>query len=193
MVTLALAAASLLAARAEAASAVAMRTGAAAADFHGELSHERARPSYFVGARYAPVSEEGGSSTWAGLGFDVLSSSVHQRHDAFPYETDQRLDVLAFLVLPHVCHGTDGLALCGGIGLGTVNVNSPANRQDYGTWHYEASARLPLAALGRDGTGRAAWNAELVAKYVGKVEQRVEERDAAFWLIAYGLGVGRSF
>jgi len=143
--------------------------------FAGDLDGTERHPTVLVGVR-RPF-EDGAVA----LSFDVLRTEAMQRRGAFPYDRGDRLDVLAFLLLPQLCgEARAGTEVCGGIGLGTVNVNTEGDRQDYGTWHYEAAARQDLTA---------ALQLEVAAKYIGKIEQTREGDDAAFWLVTYGAGI----
>lgn len=153
----------------------ALRALGGVSGFAGDLDGSGPHPTALVGGRRA--FEDGTIA----LSFDVLRTEAIQREGAFPYDSGDRLDVLAFLLLPQLCgEARAGTEVCGGIGLGTVNVNTAGDRQDYGTWHYEAAARQDLTA---------ALQLEVAAKYIGKVEQTRAGEDAAFWFVTYGAGI----
>jgi hypothetical protein len=119
-----------------------------------------------------------------GLSLDVLSTKTHHDGNVFPYRQDDEIRILAFLFLPTACLRYIGLDIqaCGGIGQGTVNVNTSENRQDYGTWNYQLDLK---------------WGHDIViglmTKFVGKIEQRVEGKDSEFSFESLGVSLGKTF
>lgn len=156
------------------------------AKFLGDLSTEKSAPLYGFHLRHwlEPQALSPLLDLRTGLSLDILS--VKTRHDGnvFPYRQDDEIRILAFLFLPTFClHSNDlDLQLCGAIGQGTVNVNTSDNRQDYGTWNYQADLK---------------WGHEitigLMTKFVGKVEQRVEGKDSEFSFESLGISLGKMF
>jgi len=116
-----------------------------------------------------------------GLWFDVLTTSTRHHAQGFPYQDEEKLNLLVFQLMPSMCvNKWENVRSCFSLGLGTVNVNSPKDRQDYGSWHYEWSA---------DWRFMESVSVGFVTKYVGKVEQRRSGDDAEFWFWNYALGV----
>ena len=156
------------------------------ARFLGDLSTEKSAPLY--GFHFRHWHEPQGLSPLlnlkAGLSLDVLSIKTRHDGNVFPYRQDEEIRILAFLFLPTVCLHSNNLDMqvCGAIGQGTVNVNTDDNRQDYGTWNYQADLK---------------WGQEimigLMTKFVGKVEQRVEGRDSEFSFASLGVSLGKTF
>lgn len=153
------------------------------ASFVGDLTSERAVPLYGVHLRYwlPDVVEQ----PWkGGLSWDIMHADVRHEGDQFPYDPGASLHLLVFLITPTVCHevGFAALDACGGIGIGTVNVNSSANRQDYGSWSYQLD-------LKREHEVRIG----LMAKFIGKVEQTQAHRPSEFSVEAVGVSLAYDF
>jgi hypothetical protein len=116
-----------------------------------------------------------------GLGFDVLTTSTRHEANGFSFADEEELNLLVFQLMPSVCaERWHDVRTCFALGLGTVNVNSPKDRQDFGSWHYEWS--VDWRAIDEMSIG-------FVTKYVGKVEQRMDGEDAEFWFWNYALGI----
>lgn len=109
---------------------------------------------------------------------------THAAHDgtAFPFDTDADLRILGFLFVANLCARPDApLAVCLGLGEGTVNVNEPGDRRDYGTWNYLARLDVePWKGLVLTAQGR----------FIGQVEQQVAGVDSqfSFWTAQAGVG-----
>lgn len=80
--------------------------------------------------------------------------------------------MLSFLFVANLCwRALPALEGCLGLGEGTVNINAPGNRRDYGTWNYAAEIDWnPLSRLWVVARGR----------FIGRVEQQVEGVDSEF-------------
>lgn len=119
------------------------------------------------------------------LAIDALFTSTSHTGADFPYAAGADLTIRGFLFIPHLCgHLGPVVDVCGGIGQGTVNVNSTGQRRDWGTWNYQLMARFHL------------WkglSAALIAKYVGKVEQEVNGVGSDFSFFTGQAGVGWRF
>jgi hypothetical protein len=120
------------------------------------------------------------------LSINVVSTKVSHQGNIFPYPENSSLKLLAFLFVANLCHDPEltKWQICGGIGQGTVNVNSTNFRNDYGTWNYQ----LQLNYL---------YHHKIYfftqTKYVGKVEIQTNGNDAAFGFYTYTLGLGYRF
>lgn len=166
---------------ASAAPAVGVQYAALAARFVGDLGVDEPTLAHSVQIEALFVDAD----DWPLRGYlaiDVFWTGATHRGDVFPYPAGAELDVLGFLFIPHLCwRPAWPVAACGGIGQGTVNVNAPRDRRDWGTWNYqlrveaEPVEHLSVFALG---------------KYVGQVEQQVAGRDGAFALLMLGGGLG---
>ena len=152
--------------------------------FIGDLSNEKGTTVVdlqlellFVRANTLPLS--------GFLTINALFTSTHHTGSQFPYDDNAELTIRSFLFIPHLCgHLGDAVEFCGGIGQGTVNVNSEGQRRDWGTWNYQLMARFHL------------WkgvSAALIAKYVGKVEQEVDGVGSDFSFLTGQAGLGWRF
>jgi len=120
----------------------------------------------------------------ANLSINTLVTSATHDGDRFPFPADADLRVLSFLFVANLCYRpgeSHGLGLCLGLGEGTVNINAPEDRRDYGTWNYRAGVDLAL-------TDHLLLTAN--ARFIGSVEQQVGGVDGAFSVYTAEGGVG---
>jgi hypothetical protein len=154
------------------------------AALHGDLSKDQTVPVFALQWRKQEAADPGSASlSWRPYyGFEVLHGTAKAGKTDFPYDEGASLRFLGFFMTPGLCVQRElPLAACAGIGIGTLNVNSPDNRQDYGTWNYELAIRYPLteSVLMR-----------LAGKKVGDVEQTRQGSASHFWLTSILLGLG---
>lgn len=159
---------------------VGLQFGGAAAVFLGDLNQRTELP--VLDFQIKTLFYKNGAFM-SYLAIDVLTLSTINQSERFLFASDANLRVLAFLFIPHVCYlaASQHVSICGGIGQGTVNVNSDSNRRDYGTWNYQVQVDYYVA----DG-----WSVGLQAKYVGRVEQEIDGVDSFFTFVTAGLSVG---
>ena len=119
------------------------------------------------------------------LSIDTLWTHTQHDGEQFPFPADAQLKVLSFLFVANLCwQPVQALSGCLGLGEGTVNVNAPQHRRDYGTWNYAAELDWRLAS-----------GLSLVARgrFIGRVEQQVDGVNAAFSLYTATGGLSWTF
>ena len=154
------------------------------AAFHGDLTKDQSAPvkTAQIRAYAGPAGLMLGFPLEPFLGFEVLQVSTKAKTTRFPYISGSNLNPLGFFMTPGYCARLqESLALCASVGIGTLNVNSESNRQDYGTWNYEIATQYLLGERGF---------VKVVAKKVGDVEQTVGEQRSHFWLTSVALACG---
>ncbi len=155
-----------------------------AAAFHGDLTSDQSAPvkTAQIRAFDEPAGSMFGFTLEPFLGFEVLHVRTTATATRFPYLNGTKLNLLGFFMTPGYCARLqDSLALCAAVGIGTLNVNSQTDRQDYGTWNYELATQYLLGERGF---------VKVVGKKVGDVEQMVGEQSAHFWLTSVALAFG---
>lgn len=153
--------------------------GIGGSKFHGDLSRDSFRPTHLLSVGW-PFYQFENKSYYAYLQTELgMTNTAHDGLD-FPYGPKASLRILHFLFIPTICKVWTRTHLCGGIGQGTVNVNSHGNRRDYGTWNYVAALKYQI---------HKDLYALLSTKYVGKVEQQVAGKDTFFSYSTYLLGI----
>ena len=151
---------------------VIVRTYGAGSDFYGDLSDHRAAKTFGLGIRR-------GADGFS-MRFDILNLALPDSSGVFPFAPSEDLTFLAFLLQPAWCAPlAANLSGCAGLGVGIVNVNGRDDKQDYGTWHYDATLSYLLTP---------SWSIEAVVKYVGRVEQTNAGKKSDFSMLTYGLG-----
>lgn len=157
--------------------------GAGSAAYHGDLSSDSVAPAYLLSYRIKDEdTAPAGSRTAAWYtGFEIFRSEATHDGRRFPYADQATLSLLGFFFTPGICQGFEVIEICASIGIGTLNVNSQGNRQDYGTWNYQVESKYRIGEL---------FFAQIDAKKIGDIEQTVEGRAAHFWLtsILFSLG-----
>ena len=157
--------------------------GYGVAAFHGDLSKDQSAPvASFQMRFFSHFQNEETRSAPGFAGFEVvLANTVHNGH-FFPYRDNAHLSLLGFFMTPGICVDTVPiLNICASIGIGTLNLNSKNNRQDYGTWNYQLDGSIQITN---------ATFFRLALKKIGDVEQTVEDRASHFWLTAVLATVG---
>jgi hypothetical protein len=164
--------------------AVSLGYSAGVVGFLGDLSNDRARVLQEVQVETLFLRNASGR-LGGHLAIAALWGDMHHDGDAFPFPEDADLKLLSFLFVANLCwRPVPSLEGCLGLGEGTVNINTPGHRRDYGTWNYAAEidwnpiARLSVVARGR---------------FIGAVEQQVEGVDADFSLYTATAGVAWTF
>ena len=119
------------------------------------------------------------------LSMGMLTTQATHDGSDFAFPEGASLRVLSFLFVAHLCwRPTERLQGCLGLGEGTVNINAPRDRRDFGTWNYAAQLDLELTErLALVTTGR----------FIGSVEQQIAGRDAAFSLYTATAGLGWAY
>ncbi len=163
---------------------VALRYNAGVAGFLGDLSDDRGRLVNEVEVDTLFVQRDDGRLRGY-LGISTLWTAAAHDGSAFPFDQGAELRVLSFLFVAHLCARPDApVSLCLGLGEGTVNVNEPGDRRDFGTWNYLARLDVePWRGLVLSGQGR----------FIGRVEQQVAGVDSQFSFWTAQLGAGWQF
>lgn len=152
--------------------------------FVGDLSEDPAR--LVQEAQVETLFVRNASGRLGGhLSIATLWGETHHDGQDFPFPEDADLRVLSFVFVANLCWlSRPALEGCLGLGEGTVNINAPGNRRDFGTWNYAAElAWSPVPRLSVVGRGR----------FIGSVEQEVEGEDAAFSLYTGTAGLRWAF
>ena len=121
--------------------------------------------------------------TEIGIGIDLIYLERRNGPSEFLFSPDTSMVMKGIFLIPTACFFRNvDYRLCFGLGNGTLNTNTAKNRQDYGTWNYQIDGHIQL-------TDKVML--KLISKYIGKIEQRIAERDSSFSLgiLAMGLGV----
>ena len=155
-------------------------TGVAAgsASYHGELKSE-GRP--FVGFHTLVTSSQPGLH-FAFL-LDVAKQSSRVTGKRFALEDGEEADVLNFFMVGAGCYRRLNWQNCAGIGQGTVNVNTPNERRDFGTWNYHWLTYYGFADR---------MKAFLHGRYAGQVEIKSKGREADIGFKSLALGFAYS-
>lgn len=152
--------------------------------FVGDLSEDPAR--WVQEAQVETLFVRNASGRLGGhLAIAALWGETHHDGVAFPFPEGADLKVLSFVFVANLCwRSLPALEGCLGLGEGTVNINAPGNRRDFGTWNYAAElAWSPVPRLSVVGRGR----------FIGSVEQQVDGEDAAFSLYTGTAGLRWAF
>lgn len=155
--------------------------GSGATVFHGDLSSQAAAVSYGALLRETGSKPDDAAKVSWFTGFEIFSSETTHDGSRFPFVEQARLSLLGFFISPGLCLGLDLTDICGALGIGTLNVNSRNNRQDYGTWNYQIDAKYWLSER---------FFGQIAAKKIGDVEQTVGGRASLFWLTTFVLSAG---
>jgi hypothetical protein len=115
------------------------------------------------------------------LSIDTVITQTENKKSDFPFRENTDVNILGFLFIPNVCRQLYSVwETCFGLGQGTVNVNQSGNRRDYGTWNYQFLAQYQLK--------KSHWRVQFMSKYIGRIEQQVNEVDTQFSFFTLGLG-----
>jgi hypothetical protein len=164
--------------------AVALRYHVGVAGFLGDLSGDQGRLVNEAEVDTLFVQRPEGHLRGY-LGITTLWTRADHDGSAFPFDGGAELNVLGFLFMANLCGRPDvPVSGCLGLGNGTVNVNEPGDRRDYGTWNYLARVDVePWRGLVLTAQGR----------YIGRVEQQVAGVNSAFALWTAQAGAGWQF
>jgi len=143
--------------------------------FFGDLTSDSSAPTIAFSTRIT----ESKKIARIGLGIHIVHVKTHHSGENFPFIHEDKLAILSFLFTPVIC-SPGKLYVCGAIGNGTVNVNSINNRQDYGSWNYHSLVSYKFLAR---------WSASFGAKYIGRVEQQINGKDAYFSFVSVLAGI----
>lgn len=154
-----------------------------AARFVGDLSDETTLAhgvqlkTFYLDAERWPIRSY--------VAIDVMWTATTHTGSHFRYPAGADLRVLAFLFRLNTCWmPTERFDVCLGLGQGTVNVNAPKDRRDWGTWNYQVQTDYALTD---------SISVFLLGQSIGEVEQEIAGVPAAFTILTAGGGIGAAW
>lgn len=120
--------------------------------------------------------------TRVGIGIDVLSAQFRINSTPFPFDEGNYVNIVGLYLTPTTCfYSHTDYRVCLGIGLGSLNLSSKDNRQQYGSWNFQIDLHHQFMP---DFFVKAIW------KSIGDISQRVAGRPASFGLQTFSVGIG---